>query len=96
MRVMSSSLGKRWTETAGSRSGYEALKEEFSLATLVIRARGRANLTQAELAERMGTSASTIAALETVEPGPSTLKRLAEAMRLKTTGAQARVTRRAG
>ena len=82
--MTSKRIDKRWTETTGSRSGYAALKNEFSLATLVIRARGRANLTQAELADRMGTSMSTVAALETVEPGLSMLKRLAEGMRLKT------------
>jgi DNA-binding XRE family transcriptional regulator len=82
--MTSDQIGKRWSETTGSRSGYAALKNEFSLATLVIRARGRANLTQAELADRMGTSMSTVAALETVEPGLSMLKRLAEGMRLKT------------
>ena len=74
---------KRWSETTGSRTGYEALKQKFSLATLVIRARGRTNLTQAELAERIGTSTSTIAGLETVEPGLSMLKRLAEASRIR-------------
>ena len=83
--MTSKQIDKRWTETTGSRSGYEALKQKFSLATLVIRARGRANLTQAELAERMGMSTSTVAALETVEPGRSMLTRLAEVMRLKTT-----------
>ena len=82
--MTSKRIDKRWTETTGSRSGYAALKNEFSLATLVIRARGRANLTQAELADRMGTSTSTVAALEAVEPGLSMLKRLAEGMRLKT------------
>jgi len=82
--MTSDQIGKRWSETTGSRSGYAALKNEFSLATLVIRARGRAILTQAELADRMGTSTSTVTALETVEPGLSMLKRLAEGMRLKT------------
>jgi DNA-binding XRE family transcriptional regulator len=82
--MTSKRIDKRWTETTGSRSGYAALKNEFSLATLVIRARGRAILTQAELADRMGTSTSTVTALETVEPGLSMLKRLAEGMRLKT------------
>lgn len=79
------SKSTRWTESAGARTGYAALKGQFSLAALVVRARGRANLTQAELAARMGTSASTIAGLEnaTVEPSTSTLKGLAEAMRLK-------------
>ena len=59
------------------------------MATLVVRARDRAGLTQAELAERMATSTSTIAALEnaTVEPALSTLRGVAEAMRMKTTTA---------
>ena len=67
--------------------GYASLKEEFAFATLVVRARDRAGLTQAELAERMATSTSTIAALEnaTVEPALSTLRGVAEAMRMKTT-----------
>jgi DNA-binding XRE family transcriptional regulator len=42
----------------------DALEEEFALASLLIEARTRAKLTQAELADEMGTSQSTMARLE--------------------------------
>ena len=60
---------------------YEALEQEFALASAVIGARTRANLTQAELAERMGTSQSAIARLESGKGRPSvaTLEKLAQA-----------------
>ena len=87
MSVSLKKIAKRWLKEPGFRQGYEALEEEFFVASLLISARARANLTQAELAERMGTSQSTIARLEsgTAQPSLSTLKRLAQAtgMRLK-------------
>lgn len=74
-------VAKRWMKAPGFKAGYDALDEEFSLASQLIDARTRANLTQAELAERMGTSQSTIARLEsgTAKPTLSTLRRLAQA-----------------
>lgn len=67
---------------------YEALEAEFSLASAVIGARIRAGLTQAELAERMGTSQSAIARLEggRAKPSVATLEKLAKA-----TGSRLRV-----
>ena len=80
-------VAKRWMKEPGFREGYDALEEAYSIASLLIAARTRANLTQADLAERMGTSQSTIARLEsgTAKPSLSTLRRLARAtgMRLK-------------
>ncbi len=75
-------VAKRWMKEPGFREGYEALEEEFSIASLLIAARARAKLTQAELAERMGTSQSTIARLESgaARPSLSTLRRLAKAI----------------
>ncbi len=60
---------------------YEALEREFALASTVIGARTRAGLTQAELAERMGTSQSAVARLESGKARPSvaTLEKLAAA-----------------
>ena len=60
---------------------FDALEQEFAIATEMIRARARAGLSQAELAERMGTSQSTIARLESGQTLPSTktLIRFAEA-----------------
>lgn len=72
------------TTRTGCRSGYEGLKREFSIAALVIRARNRANLTQAELAERVGLSPSSVAGLEgSDEPSESTLILLAGASRVR-------------
>lgn len=60
---------------------YEALEQEFALASAVIGARVRAGLTQAELAERMGTSQSAVARLEggRARPSVATLEKLAKA-----------------
>lgn len=74
-------VAERWMKDPGFKAGYDALDERFSLASLVIGARAIANLTRAELAERMGTPQSTIARLEsgTAKPSLSTLQRLAQA-----------------
>jgi DNA-binding XRE family transcriptional regulator len=60
---------------------YEALEEESALAHLVIEARTRAQLTQEELADRMGVTPSAIARLENGKAAPSlaTLRRIARA-----------------
>jgi transcriptional regulator with XRE-family HTH domain len=60
---------------------YEALEEEFILASAVIDARNSAVLTQQELARRMGTTQPIMAHLESgrVRPSMRTLERLAEA-----------------
>lgn len=60
---------------------YDALAFEFEFSAELLRARLRAGLSQAELAERMGTSQSAIARLESGQTLPSTktLLRFAEA-----------------
>lgn len=50
---------------------YEALEEEFAIASELIKARARAGLTQQDLADRMGTTQSTIARLESGRKMPS-------------------------
>jgi len=74
-------LKKRWMKEPGFKKGFDALADEFALASMLIEARTRAKLSQAKLAERMGTSQSTIARLEsgTAKPSLSTLQRLAKA-----------------
>lgn len=64
-----------------TRREYEALGPEFAIARELIGARTRAGLSQAEVAERMGTSQSTIARLESGRTRPSlrTLDRYANA-----------------
>jgi len=60
---------------------YEALAPEFEIAAELTKARLRAGLSQAELAQRMGTSQSAIARMENGRSLPSmtTILRLAEA-----------------
>ena len=46
------------------REEYASVDEEYALVAALVRAREAANLTQAELARRLGTSQSAIARLE--------------------------------
>ena len=71
-----------------TRAEYEALAEEFDMARELIAARGRAGLTQGEVAQRMGTTQSAVARLESGKRMPSlrTVQRYASAI-----GARARV-----
>ncbi len=70
------------------RAEYERLRPEYEIASAIIGARAAANLTQAELAERMGTTQSAVARMESGRQMPSTktLLRIAEA-----TGTELRV-----
>jgi transcriptional regulator with XRE-family HTH domain len=74
-------LKRRWLKEPGFKQGYDALAAEFAVASLLIEARTRAKLSQAELAKKMGTSQSTIARLESgsAKPSLSTLERFAKA-----------------
>ncbi len=82
-------LHKKWLRDDDYRREYDALEEEFALASALIAARSRAGLTQEELAERMETSQSAIARMESgrIIPSGSTLKRFARA-----TGTRLRIT----
>ena len=65
-----------------TRAAYDAQAEEFALARELIAARTEAGLTQADVAERMGTTQSTIARLEGGKAVPSmrSLQRYAQAV----------------
>lgn len=80
---------REWHKEPAYVREYEALEQEFALASAVIGARIRAGLTQEQLAERMQTSQSNIARLESgrSKPSTSTLEKIAEA-----TGTKLRVT----
>lgn len=67
----------------GVRAAYDALADEFDLSRELIAARVRAGLTQAEVAERMGTTQSVVARLESGAQMPSvnTLLKFAKATR---------------
>ena len=64
------------------REEYEALEPEFQFRSALIGARVDAGLTQAELAERVGTKQSAIARLEggSAKPSFDMLRRLATAL----------------
>ena len=74
-------LKARILKNPEARAEYEAQAPEFELARELIAARTRAGLTQAELAQRMNTTQSTIARLESGRTLPSmrALARFAEA-----------------
>ncbi|OFV95172.1 MAG: transcriptional regulator [Acidobacteria bacterium RIFCSPLOWO2_02_FULL_61_28] len=74
-------LHRKWLKNREYRLAYQMLAPEFELARAVIQARVRAGLTQEQLAERMETSQSVIARLESgrVRPSTHTLERLAAA-----------------
>ncbi len=66
------------------RAEYDLLDEEFALLDQFLKARAAAGITQAEIAERMGTTQSAIARLESGRgkhsPSLTTLRRYARAL----------------
>ncbi len=78
-----------WMRDPAYREAFDALEAEFDLAAALIRARAEAGLTQAQLAERMGTRQEVVARWEggKVMPSTRTLTRLAQA-----TGTTLRIT----
>jgi len=70
-----------WRQDPAYAAAYDALDSEFALAAQIIAARALAGLSQAELAERMNTSQSAVARLESGRTRPSTrtLEKLAAA-----------------
>lgn len=87
---MSSSLQKfkrKALAKPGVKAAYEALHDEFAFLDEVFKVRADSGLTQAEVAERVGTTQSAIARLESAAPkhSPSiaTLQRYAKALGYK-------------
>jgi transcriptional regulator with XRE-family HTH domain len=76
-----SEMHKKWMKEPKYRKAYDALEEEFALASAVMEVRNRAGLTQEELAQKMGTTQPVVARLESGRSRPSmrTLARLADA-----------------
>jgi DNA-binding XRE family transcriptional regulator len=70
----------------GAREEYEALAPEFELLHTLLEARQKAGLTQAQVADRMGTKASAVARLESAlvngkhSPSVATLRKYARAV----------------
>ena len=76
-----SELHQKWMKKKEYRAAYEELAPEFALARAVIAARVTAGFTQEQLAQRMDTTQSVIARLESgrTRPSTQTLERLATA-----------------
>lgn len=74
-------LHKKWMKKKEYRVAYQELAPEFTVARAVIKARATAGLTQEQLAQRMETTQSVIARLESgrTRPSTQTLERLATA-----------------
>ena len=70
-----------WRKDPAYVAEYDTLEEEFALAEAFIRARAWADLTQEQVAERMGTTQAVVARLESgrVKPSTRTLERFAKA-----------------
>lgn len=81
MKAMKDIKRELLTDSA-TRAAYDAQAEEFALARELIAARTQAGLTQADVAERMGTTQSTVARLEGSKAAPSmrSLQRYAQAV----------------
>lgn len=86
-RIPVQDVFKDWEKDPTFRAEYDALEDEFTLATALIKARDAAHMTQEEVAQAMGTSQEAVARLESGRSLPSTrtLQRFAKAtgMRLR-------------
>jgi transcriptional regulator with XRE-family HTH domain len=75
---------RRALSRPGVKAAYDASADEFAFLDEVLKARADAGLTQAEVAERIGTTQSAVARLESAEPkhSPSiaTLQKYAKAL----------------
>lgn len=76
-----SELKKRWIKDSEFRKEYNEANAEYEIIEALIRARNDAHLSQAELAEKIGTTQSAVARLEGggVSPTLATLRRYAAA-----------------
>ena len=76
-----SQVAAEWMKDPEFRREYERAEREFAIAFAVADARAAAGMTQAELAERMGTSRSAITRLESGRHSPTmkTLRAVATA-----------------
>jgi len=72
---------REWRKNPEFVAAYDALEDEFALASALIKARGDAAMTQEQVAQAMGTTQAVIARLEGGKTMPSTrtLERFAKA-----------------
>jgi len=67
---------------ADTRTAYDGMTDEYAIARELIAARARAGMSQGEVAQRMGTTQSVVARLESGKRPPSmrTVERFAQAV----------------
>lgn len=72
---------REWREDPVYVAAYDALGDEFAVASALIKARGEAAMTQEQVARAMGTTQAVVARLESGKTMPSTrtLERFAKA-----------------
>lgn len=75
-------LKREMLAAAATRAAYDAQADEYAIARELIAARARAGLSQSEVAQRMGTTQSVVARLESGKRPPSmrTVERFAQAV----------------
>jgi ribosome-binding protein aMBF1 (putative translation factor) len=76
---------RKWKKDLNYVAAYNALEEEFALASAMIKARADADMTQKQVARAMGTTQAVIARLESgrVLPSTRTLERFARATKTR-------------
>ena len=76
---------RQWKKDPKYAAAYDALEEEFALASAMIKARAEADMTQEQVAQAMGTTQAVIARLESgkVLPSTRTLERFAKATKTR-------------
>jgi ribosome-binding protein aMBF1 (putative translation factor) len=82
-------VAQQWFKDPVFVAEYNALEEEFALASAIIKARNAAHMTQEDVANAMGTTQAVIARMESgrVVPSTRTLQRFAKA-----TGSRLRIS----
>lgn len=81
-----SELREKALKKKGVKSAYDALEPEFTLLRELLHARQKAGMSQADIAEKMGTKAPAITRLESAltsgkhSPSIATLKKYAKAL----------------
>lgn len=65
-------VSKKWFKSKKFREAYDALEPEYAVASALIEARMKSNLSQKELARRMKTTQPMIARMESGRQPPST------------------------
>ena len=74
-------VAKKWMKDPEFVAAYNALEDEFAVASALLKARGEADMTQEQVAQAMGTTQAVVARLESGRTMPSTrtLERFAKA-----------------